>query len=102
MPTKFERLAERIRTELGLDLIEFRRSYAGIHMKGSGAPTWRARFRESAAEVNSDQPASELLQCQTLEWIDGWSPGITAIRGTGHRDKSESANPPTGGGVDTV
>ncbi len=33
----FEKLAIRIKKELGYDLENFKRTYAGIHMRGSGA-----------------------------------------------------------------
>ena len=79
--TTFEKLATRIKRELGIDIVNFQRSYAGIHMQSSGAPLWRAVVRGSNSEYNSDQTATELLKCKTLTDTRSWSPGISAIVG---------------------
>lgn len=79
--TTFEKLAKRIKDELGVDLVDFVRTRAGVHMRCAGAPVWRAKVRGSKAEYNSDQPASELLKCKALKNSGSWSPGISCIEG---------------------
>lgn len=60
--TKFERLAKRIKKDMGYDLIDFRRTNAGVHMKGSGAFVWCAKIKDTNLDISSTITATELLK----------------------------------------
>ena len=60
--TTFEKLAKRIKEDIGYNLIDFRRTYAGIHMRGSGAHVWIARIKETNTDISSTKTATELLK----------------------------------------
>ena len=60
--TTFERLAKRINKDIGYELVDFKRTYAGIHMRGSGAFVWTATIKDSNAEISSTVTATELLK----------------------------------------
>jgi hypothetical protein len=61
--TTFERLAKRIKKDLGIDLINFRRTYAGHHQKSAGNWIWGAYNAENAADdIGSCYSATELLK----------------------------------------
>lgn len=79
--TTFEKLAKRIKDELGVELVDFVRTRAGIHMRSTGAPVWRAAVKGSTFEYNSDMPASQLLKCKTLTETKGWGFSETHIEG---------------------
>jgi len=60
--TTFEKLAIRLKKDIGYDLVDFRRTYAGIHMKGSGAFVWVATIKDTNFEISSTVTATELLK----------------------------------------
>jgi len=58
----FEKLAKRIKEDMGIELVDFYRTYAGINMKSSGAFVWAAKIKGSNKEVSSTVTATELLK----------------------------------------
>lgn len=60
--TTFERLAKRLKKDIGYDLVDFRRTYAGIHMRGSGAFVWVSKIKGTNTEISSTVTATELLK----------------------------------------
>lgn len=60
--TTFERLAKRIKKDIGYNLVNFRRTYAGVHMRGSGAFVWIANIKGSNEQISSTVSAIELLR----------------------------------------
>jgi len=57
----FERLRLRIQKDLGLELTNFRRTYAGRHMKSSGAFVWTAQDIKSNCTYGSGENATNLV-----------------------------------------
>ena len=57
----FDKLAIRIKKDLGYDLINFKRTYVGIHQRGSGAFVWTAQCKESLMQISSCTTATELV-----------------------------------------
>ena len=57
----FERLKTRIGQDLGLKLDSFRRTYAGKHMKGSGAFVWIALDSKNNHIYGSSESATDLV-----------------------------------------
>ena len=41
----FEKLAIKIKKDLGYDVVDIKRTYVGIHMKASGAQVWRGKLK---------------------------------------------------------
>lgn len=63
MKTVFERLHDKILEELDLDVINLKRTRAGIHMRNSGAFVWRGNLRESHTfEIGGCEPAKNYLK----------------------------------------
>jgi len=60
--TTFEKLAIRLKKDIGYDLVDFKRTYAGIHMKGNGAFVWVANIEGSNVQISSTKTATELLK----------------------------------------
>lgn len=61
--TTFERLAKRIKSDTGIELINFRRTYAGHWQKSNGNWIWGAYDAENSAhDVGSCISATELLK----------------------------------------
>ena len=60
--TIFERLAIKIEKDTGYKLVDFKRTYASIHQRGSGAFTWIATCPISKFTFGSGTPASDLLK----------------------------------------
>jgi hypothetical protein len=63
----FKKLAEKIKKDTGWELVNFSRTYAGIHMLGSGAYSWTANVKGLRTEVCSSINAKELLARDKLE-----------------------------------
>jgi hypothetical protein len=61
----FEKLAKRLKKDIGYDLVDFKRTYAGIHMRGSGAFVWTAKIKGTNNLISSTITATELLQKKT-------------------------------------
>ena len=59
--TTFEKLSVRIKKDLGYDLVNFERTYAGIHQRGSGAFVWTAQCKGSLMQISSCTTATHLL-----------------------------------------
>lgn len=75
--TQFEKLAERVKNELGLELHSMRRTHAGRNMKASGAFTWLAKIRDQTNEIGSATPVTEILEAKSLHyeycrWNGAW------------------------------
>lgn len=61
--TTFERLAKRIKKDTGIELINFRRTYAGHWQKSNGNWIWGAQDAENYAnDIGSCYSATELLK----------------------------------------
>lgn len=69
--TVFEKLAIKIEKDLGYKLINFERSYAGIHERSRGAFVWTANRSPSSGTVGSTTSATELLKKDKLEIVGG-------------------------------
>ena len=67
--TTFEKLAEKIKTDLGYNVENIKRTYAGINMKSSGAFTWCGNEVGSFREIGGCCPAKETLERYKLESI---------------------------------
>lgn len=68
----FDKLKVRIEKELGLNLINFQRTYAGKHERFAGAFLWMAEEVDSALIYGSCETATNLLKkCEKLEVIEG-------------------------------
>ena len=59
--TTFEKLAVRIKKDLNLELSNFCRTYAGKHMKGSGAFVWFATESKTKHIYGSGENATTLI-----------------------------------------
>lgn len=57
----FEQLKKRIEKDLGLKLVNFRRTYAGKHQKGSGAFVWTATDLKRNHIYGSGETATTLV-----------------------------------------
>jgi len=57
----FDRLKKRIKRDLGLELSNFRRTYAGKHQKGSGAFVWTASDLKTDKTYGSGESATTLV-----------------------------------------
>lgn len=68
MKTTFEKLSEKIKLDLGREVINFRRCYAGHHQRSGGAFVWDATDKVTGHSVGSTFPATELLKSKTLIW----------------------------------
>ena len=64
--TTFEKLKAKIFKDTGIKLEGFRRTYAGINMKGSGAFVWTAYIEGTNMDVGSGDSASELLKVDKI------------------------------------
>jgi len=64
--TVFEKLQKKIKQDTGLSLDKFKRTYAGVHMKASGAHTWVAYFKNERMTIGSVYSATELLKAKKL------------------------------------
>lgn len=62
----FEKLKNKIENILGYEVVDFKRTYASINMRASGAYVWEARLKESNIIVASCFTASELV-CKNRE-----------------------------------
>ncbi len=63
MKTVFERLHDKLLKDLDLDVINLKRTRAGIHMRNSGAFVWRGNLRESHTfEIGGCEPAINYLK----------------------------------------
>lgn len=61
--TTFEKLQKRIQKDIGITLVNFRRTYAGHYQKSAGNWLWSAYDVESTAhDVGSCYSATELLK----------------------------------------
>ena len=58
----FERLKQRIKQDLGLELNKFRRTRAGKHQKGSGAFVWTATDLKRNHIYGSSETATTLVK----------------------------------------
>jgi hypothetical protein len=71
-PTTFERLADRLRNDLDLEVVNLRRVHSGRNMKASGANSWTSELKDSHLEIGSAHTASDLLKAKTIYLVSGW------------------------------
>jgi len=76
--TTFERLANKIRRDVGIETYDLKRTYARS-AKASGAPVWIGKIKGSNLEVVSGYTATELLKSPKLKKVSGWSFGEIEI-----------------------
>ncbi len=63
MKNIFEKLHDKLLKDLDLDVINLKRTRAGIHMRNSGAFVWRGNLRESPTfEIGGCEPAINYLK----------------------------------------
>jgi len=74
----FDKLAVKIERDLDIKLTDFRRTYAGIHQRGSGAFVWVARLEGSNEEIGSTITASELLTREKITEME--TPTYSSLR----------------------
>ena len=74
----FEKLAVKIRKDLGLKLTNFKRTYAGLHQRSSGAFIWTAECVDSKDDIGSTITASELLKREKIEEME--MPTLSSLR----------------------
>lgn len=60
----FEKLAAKIKNELGIDATHFERVHAGYWQRASGAWSWRAR--SGPRDIGSQYPAKDILQAKKI------------------------------------
>jgi len=61
--TTFEKLAKRIKKDTGIELVNFRRTYAGHWQKSNGNWVWGAYDKDNFAnDIGSTYTATELLK----------------------------------------
>jgi hypothetical protein len=63
------KLFDRLRKELDMDIPEdatVRRTYAGVHQKGSGAWTWFLLSKTRSIDIGSCYPVTRLLKSNKL------------------------------------
>jgi len=65
--TVFDQLKKRVRDELGYDIVDIQRTYAGRHLKSAGAFVWFGwpminGVRCTHKRIGSSWPASELIK----------------------------------------
>lgn len=58
----FEKLALRIKKDLGFELVNFHRTYAGFHQRSNGGFVWVAEFKDSNSDTGSCWSATKLLK----------------------------------------
>lgn len=66
--TTFERLKIKIKQDTGLDVTDFKRTYASINRKGSGAFVWVAEL--SYSSCGSTSTATDLLKKDNIKLIE--------------------------------
>lgn len=66
----FVRLQIRLLDELNLDVENFKRTYASIQMRGSGAFTWTANLKGSDFQICSTVTATDLLKQTKINILD--------------------------------
>lgn len=77
--TTFERLAQRLKNNLGLDVdvSSFKRTYASKWMKSDGAFVWTCKLKNnSITEVGSSETATNLIKSKsslTMNHIENWN-----------------------------
>lgn len=69
MMTVFERLQKRIEKDLGIRLVNFRRTYAGYWQKVRGGWVWGASYADSGHDIGSIYRATDLLKSKKLNKI---------------------------------
>jgi hypothetical protein len=74
--TVFEKLAIKIEEDLGYQVENFERTYAGIHERSRGAFTWTCKRKVSGVIIGSTSTATELLKQDKLVLIGGSSSQI--------------------------
>lgn len=72
--TTFDRLKLKILKDTGIELTSFKRTYAGIHQRASGAFVWTATMQGRLC-CGSTISASELLTQERIEMVEASSPG---------------------------
>lgn len=75
----FDKLALKIKKDTGLEVINLKRRYVGIHMKASGAFCWAGQIKGSRVEVGGATPATELLKAEKLCKYNGFGFGEIEI-----------------------
>lgn len=63
----FEKLAIKIKKDLGIELYNFKRTRIGYSGRECGAFTWSAQSKESPREYGSCTTVKELLRAKELE-----------------------------------
>jgi hypothetical protein len=69
--TVFEKLAIKIKADLGFSVENFERTYAGIHERSRGAFVWTCKRKVSGVIIGSTSTATELLKKDKLVYIGG-------------------------------
>lgn len=71
--TTFEKLAVKISSELGYDIVNPRRTYAGPNLLGSGAWSWTAEVEGTTYRIGSSDTATYLNKKNVkLETLRDW------------------------------
>jgi hypothetical protein len=67
--TTFEKLAKKIKNDLGIDVENISRTYAGNYMKGSGAFVWCGNEVGRNNDIGGCDTATETLKKDKLETL---------------------------------
>lgn len=75
MLSVFDKLAAKIKNDLGITVVDIKRRYTGINMKATGAFCWAGKEDGGVFEIGSSTPATELLKAKKLILTKGWGFG---------------------------
>lgn len=64
--TTFEKLAEKIKADLDMEVVNFQRCYPGYWQRSGGAYSWAAQIKNTGSTIGSQWPATYLLKCKKL------------------------------------
>jgi len=68
-----DKIKQKILTDLGIEIENVSRTYAGRNMKSSGAWVWEAKVKGSLMEIGSPHPITLLLKSKKIKTVRGWT-----------------------------
>lgn len=70
MKSTFEKLGEKIKSDLGIDAYNFTREYVGYWQRSGGAWVWSARTNNGPITIGSQWSATYLLKSKRLAFAE--------------------------------